>query len=92
MPENNNLNLNVTVNPEDILKSKGSKFDLKTGEKGYFGASGFGESKYDLPQETSWADIESGNLNELRAQRQPSLAKIGSGLANAVTQLSLIHI
>src|ERR1700751_844837 len=61
------------------VESTGKSTDIPLGQ------FGVGESKYD--KEVTPENV--GQLNEIRAQRQPALSKIGAGIVNAVTTTGL---
>jgi hypothetical protein len=93
MPDNNKNSKEVDITSIDV--SKVTLHESNITDQGKFGAvaaqfgnTDFGDSKYDndaLPSEY----IHNGAYNELRALEQSSLAKLGSGVVNAVTHTGL---
>lgn len=72
--------------PQSLLdQSLNTLAGFDTRQEQTMGRFGVGESKYD----TEITPTNVSQLNEVRAQRQPSALKIGSGLVNAVTQTGL---
>lgn len=67
---------------KDILKSTSKTSQATDIQLGQFGV---GESKYDIGVTPENVVM----LEEVRGQRQPRLAKLGAGLANAVTQTGI---
>ena len=78
---------NITVDPNAILNSGESKYNLNTGSKGYFGNTYFGKSQFDLPNQTSWLDMTQEAIDNNRGERQSNLDKWGVGLSRAALKL-----